>query len=99
MRVAFETYRTFEQDAADNRAVLAQLGKRTMPGLFLGCELSFSVPLEIEMMQEVAEDVTGLRVAGACHWIPEEQSDAHWWRRSSSWHGAEPPGAHRQVDV
>ena len=28
------------------------------------------------MMQEVAEDVTGLRVAGAGHWVPEEQPDA-----------------------
>ncbi len=75
MRAAFETYRTFEQDAADNRAALAQQGKLTMPVLFLGGELSFSVPLGVEMMQEVAQDVTGLRVPRAGHWIPEEQPD------------------------
>src|SRR6516164_6982832 len=75
MRAAFETYRTFEQDAADNRAALAQQGKLKMPVLFLGGELSFSVPLGVEMMKEVAEDVTGLRVPGAGHWIPEEQPD------------------------
>jgi pimeloyl-ACP methyl ester carboxylesterase len=76
MRAAFETYRTFEQDAADNRAALAQQGKLTIPVLFAGGELGFSVPLGVEMMQEVAEDVTGLRVPGAGHWIPEEQPDA-----------------------
>jgi pimeloyl-ACP methyl ester carboxylesterase len=76
MRAAFETYRTFEQDAADNRAAIAQQGKLTMPVLFLGGEFSFSVPLGVEMMKEVAEDVTGVRVAGAGHWIPEEQPDA-----------------------
>ena len=76
MRAAFETYRTFDQDAADNRAELEQHGKLTMPVLFLGGELSFSVPLGVEMMKEVAEDVTGLQVAGAGHWIPEEQPDA-----------------------
>ena len=76
MRAAFETYRTFEQDAADNRAALEQNGKLTMPVLFLGGELSFSVPLGVEMMKEVAEDVTGLQVPGAGHWIPEEKPDA-----------------------
>ena len=43
IRAAFETYRTFEQDTADIRAVLAQQGKLRMPMLFLGGELSFSV--------------------------------------------------------
>ena len=71
-----ETYRTFEQDATDNRAALAQQGKLTMPVLFAGGELSFSVPLGVEMMEEVAEDVTGLTFPRAGHWIPEEQPDA-----------------------
>lgn len=28
------------------------------------------------MMREVAEHVTGLRIAGAAHWIAEENPDA-----------------------
>jgi pimeloyl-ACP methyl ester carboxylesterase len=76
MRAAFETYRTFDRDAADNRAELEQHGKLTMPVLFLGGELSFSVPLGVKMMNEVAEDVAGLEVPGAGHWIPEEQPEA-----------------------
>ena len=76
MRAAFETYRTFEQDATDNRAALEQHGKLTIPVLFAGGELSFSVPLGVEMMEEVAEDVTGLTFPRAGHWIPEEQPDA-----------------------
>jgi pimeloyl-ACP methyl ester carboxylesterase len=47
-----------------------------MPVLFLGGELSFSVPLGVKMMNEVAEDVAGLEVPGAGHWIPEEQPEA-----------------------
>ena len=42
MRAGFETYRTFDQDAADNRAVLEQQGKLKIPVLFAGGELSFS---------------------------------------------------------
>jgi pimeloyl-ACP methyl ester carboxylesterase len=76
MRAGFETYRTFDQDAADTRAALEQQGKLKMPVLFAGGELGFSVPLGVEMMQEVAEDVTGLKVARAGHFIPEEQPEA-----------------------
>jgi hypothetical protein len=38
--------------------------------------LSFSALLGVEMMKEVADDVTELRVSGADHWIQEEQPDA-----------------------
>jgi pimeloyl-ACP methyl ester carboxylesterase len=76
MRAAFETYRTFEQDAADNRAALEQHGKLTMPVLFLGRRAQLSVPLGVEMIKEVADDVTGLQVPGAGHWTPEEQPAA-----------------------
>jgi len=76
MRAAFETYRTFEQDAADNRAALEQHGKLTIPVPYGGGELSFSVPLGAEMMKAVAEAVTGLLFPGAGHWIPEEQPGA-----------------------
>lgn len=76
MRAGFETYRTFDQDAAEARAALERQGKLKMPVLFAGGETSFSVPLGVEMLQEVVEDVTGLKVPRAGHFIPEEQPQA-----------------------
>jgi pimeloyl-ACP methyl ester carboxylesterase len=76
MRAGFETYRTFDQDAADTRAALKQHGKLKIPVLVAGGEISFSVPQGIEMMQERAEDVTGLKVPRAGHFIREEQPEA-----------------------
>jgi pimeloyl-ACP methyl ester carboxylesterase len=76
MRAGLETYRTFDQDAADTHAALEQHGKLNMPVLFAGGEISFSVPLGVEMMQEVADDVTGLKIPRAGHFIPEEQPEA-----------------------
>jgi pimeloyl-ACP methyl ester carboxylesterase len=76
MRAGLETYRTFDQDAADNRAALEQHGKLKIPVLFAGGEISFNVPLGVKMMQEIADDVTGLTVQRAGHFIPEEQPEA-----------------------
>jgi pimeloyl-ACP methyl ester carboxylesterase len=76
MRAGFEVYRTFDQDAHDNRAALERHGKLTIPVLAVGGEISTSGPLVEEMMREVAEDVTGLIVPRTAHWIPEENPDA-----------------------
>jgi pimeloyl-ACP methyl ester carboxylesterase len=76
MRAGFELYRTFDRDAEDNRAALERDGKLTMPVLAVGGASSTSGPLVEEMMREVAGDVTGLRVPGAAHWIPEENPQA-----------------------
>ena len=76
MRAGFELYRAFDRDAEDNRAALARNGKLTMPVLAVGGEISTSGALVEAMMREVAEDVTGLRVPGTAHWIPEENPDA-----------------------
>lgn len=76
MRAGFELYRAFDQDAEDNRDALERNGKLTVPVLAVGGTTSTSGPLVEEMMREVAEDVTGLRVAGAAHWIPEENPAA-----------------------
>ena len=43
-----------------------------MPVLAVGGATSTSGPLVEEMMREVAEDVTGVRVPRAAHWIAEE---------------------------
>ena len=76
MRAGFELYRAFDQDAQDNRAALARNGKLAMPVLAVGGEISTSGALVEDMMREFAEDVTGLRVPGTAHWIPEENPDA-----------------------
>ena len=72
MRAGFELYRAFDRDIQDNRAVLAEKGKLTVPVLAVGGAYSTSGPFMAEMMREVAEDVTELRVANSAHWIPEE---------------------------
>jgi pimeloyl-ACP methyl ester carboxylesterase len=76
MRAGFELYRAFDQDAADNRAALERNGALPMPVLAVGGEISTSGPVVEEMMREVADDVTGLRVPGTAHWIPEENPEA-----------------------
>jgi pimeloyl-ACP methyl ester carboxylesterase len=76
MRAGFELYRAFDRDAEDNRIALRRNGKLTMPVLAVGGATSTSGPLVEEMMQEVAEDVTGLRVPRTGHWIAEENSSA-----------------------
>lgn len=72
MRAGFEVYRAFDQDVDDNRDALKRNGKLTMPVLAVGGATSTSGPVIEEMMREVAENVTGLRVPGAAHWIAEE---------------------------
>jgi len=76
MRAGFELYRAFDRDADDNRVALKRNGKLTIPVLAVGGATSTSGPLVEEMMHEVAEDVAGLRIAGAAHWIAEENPAA-----------------------
>lgn len=76
MRAGFELYRAFDRDAADNRDALKRNGKLRIPVLAVGGATSTSGPLIEDMMREVAEDVTGLRIAGAAHWIAEENPAA-----------------------
>jgi pimeloyl-ACP methyl ester carboxylesterase len=76
MRAGFELYRAFDQDAQDNRNALKRNGKLTIPVLAVGGATSTSGPLVEEMMHEVAENVTGLRVPRSAHWIAEENPRA-----------------------
>ena len=76
MRAGFELYRAFDRDAADNRDALARHGKLTVPVLAVGGATSTSGPIVEAMMREVADDVTGLRVPGAAHWVAEENPAA-----------------------
>jgi pimeloyl-ACP methyl ester carboxylesterase len=72
MRAGFELYRAFDQDITDNREALRRNGKLVIPVLAVGGATSTSGPVVEAMMREVADDVTGLRVPGAAHWVPEE---------------------------
>ena len=76
MRAGFELYRAFDQDAEDNRDALKRNGKLKIPVLAVGGAISTSGPLVEEMMQEVAHNVTGLRVPRTAHWIAEENPSA-----------------------
>jgi len=76
LRAGFELYRAFDRDIADNRQGLAEHGKLTMPVLAVGGQASTTGPLMAEMMREVADDVTELRVPNAAHWIAEENPTA-----------------------
>jgi pimeloyl-ACP methyl ester carboxylesterase len=72
MRAGFELYRAFDRDADDNREALERNGKLTVPVLAVGGATSTSGPFIEEMMREVADTVTGVRVSRSAHWIPEE---------------------------
>jgi pimeloyl-ACP methyl ester carboxylesterase len=76
MRAGFEVYRAFDRDAEDNRDALARNGKLTVPVLAVGGATSTSGPLVEEMMREVAETVTAVRVPRSAHWIAEENPTA-----------------------
>jgi pimeloyl-ACP methyl ester carboxylesterase len=76
MRAGFELYRAFDQDAEDNRAALKRNGKLTIPALAMGGAISISGPLVAEMLREVAEQVTEVRVLRTAHWIAEENPQA-----------------------
>ena len=76
MRAGFELYRAFDQDADDNRDALRRNGKLTVPVLAVGGAISNSGPLLGEMMGEVADHVTSLRVPATAHWIAEENPKA-----------------------
>jgi pimeloyl-ACP methyl ester carboxylesterase len=76
LRAGSELYRAFDRDIEDNRQGLTEHGKLTMPVLAVGGHASTTGPLMAEMMREVADDVTELRVPKAAHWIAEENPTA-----------------------
>ncbi|MFO1319670.1 MAG: alpha/beta hydrolase [Burkholderiales bacterium] len=75
MRAGFSFYRAMPQDVIDNQAFLAQ-GKLKMPILsWAGGSARGRRETAMESWQRVAEDVRGGVLAGAGHWIPEEQPE------------------------
>ena len=75
MHDAFEQFAAFSQDAVDNKALLAQGGKLTMPVLAIGAEKSFGAGMADEL-RFVASNVRGGIVPDSGHWIMEENPSA-----------------------
>jgi pimeloyl-ACP methyl ester carboxylesterase len=75
MHDAFEQFAAFNQDALDNKALLAKGGKLTLPVLALGAEKSFGTA-EADDLGFVASNVTGGIVPHSGHWIMEENPQA-----------------------
>jgi len=74
MHAAFEQFGAFNQDAVDNKALLAA-GKLDMPILAVGAEKSFGAGQANEL-RSVATNVTSAIVPGSGHWVMEENPDA-----------------------
>jgi pimeloyl-ACP methyl ester carboxylesterase len=75
MHDAFEQFGAFNQDAVDNKSLLASRGKLAMPVLALGGEKSFGTGMADEL-RFVASNVTGDIIPASGHWIMEENPQA-----------------------
>ena len=72
---AFEQFGAFNQDAIDNKALLATVGRLAMPVLALGGEKSFGTA-QADVLRFVALNVTMGIVPGSGHWIMDENPKA-----------------------
>jgi len=75
MHDAFEQFGAFNQDAIDNKALLAKGSKLTMSVLALGGEKSFGTA-QADTLRFVATNVTMGIVPGSGHWIMDENPKA-----------------------
>ncbi len=75
MHDAFEQFGAFNQDAIDNKALLAEKGKLKMRVLALGGEKSFGTA-EADVLRVVATDVTMGLIPASGHWIMDENPAA-----------------------
>jgi pimeloyl-ACP methyl ester carboxylesterase len=72
---AFEQFGAFTQDAKDNQALLAKVGKLPMPVFAIGAEKSFGAA-QADVLRFVASNVTSGIVPNSGHWIMEENPQA-----------------------
>src|SRR5271167_4077700 len=70
MHSGFEQFKAFDQDAIDNKALVAK-GKLPMPVLAVGGEKSFG-PMMATIMRFAATDVQEAIIPHAGHWLMEE---------------------------
>ena len=75
MHDAFEQFGAFNQDAIDDKALLAKGGKLAMPVLALGGEKSLGTA-EADTLRFVATNVTMGIIPGSGHWIMDENPKA-----------------------
>jgi len=75
MHSGFAQFAAFDQDALDNKALLATNGKLQMPVLAIGGEKSFG-PQMAAVMKFAADNVTEGVIPDSGHWIMEENPDA-----------------------
>jgi pimeloyl-ACP methyl ester carboxylesterase len=75
MHDAFEQFGAFAQDATDNQALQAKVGKLSMPALALGAEKSFGAGMADDL-RLVVKNVEGGIVPDSGHWIMEENPTA-----------------------
>ncbi|MET0390595.1 MAG: alpha/beta hydrolase [Polyangiales bacterium] len=75
MHSGFAQFAAFDQDAIDNKAILASGGKLKQPVLALGGEKSFG-PMMATVMRAGADNVTEGVVPASGHWIMEENPQA-----------------------
>jgi pimeloyl-ACP methyl ester carboxylesterase len=74
MHAGFEQFKAFDQDAADNKALVAK-GMLTMPVLAIGGEKSFG-PMMGTVMRAAATNVQTAVVPNSGHWVMEENPAA-----------------------
>lgn len=67
-------FAAFSQDARDNQALFAKVGKLGMPVLAIGGDHSFGAALKAEV-EAVASSVQSVVIANSGHWIMEEQPE------------------------
>ncbi|MEH0197822.1 alpha/beta hydrolase [Caulobacter sp. CCNWLY153] len=75
MHAGFSQFAAFDQDAIDDKAILAEKGKLPMPVLALGGEKSFGLTMAA-VMRYTASDVTEGVIPASGHWIMEENPAA-----------------------
>jgi len=75
MHDAFEQFAAFNQDAVDNKAMLASGGKLSIPILAVGAGSSFGAAMADEL-RFVGSNVTGAILPDSGHWIMEENPQA-----------------------
>jgi pimeloyl-ACP methyl ester carboxylesterase len=75
MHSGFSQFAAFDQDAIDDRALIASKGKLLMPVLAVGGEKSFGPTMAV-VMRAAATDVTEAIIPQSGHWIMEENPAA-----------------------
>ncbi|GAA1980110.1 alpha/beta fold hydrolase [Kitasatospora viridis] len=69
----FEYFRQQDTGEREVDALLAQGGRLTMPVLGLGGQYSMGAGIGTDLKKRIADDVTTVDLAGANHWVLEEQ--------------------------